>query len=277
MSRWLLLDNRVSVVVAVAFLILGILRFCKSVAATAQYRRTFKNYGLVHSELATYGVGLDAPIINRKRKIAAILAALAAVVFVYLFTIDNYSFLWMAGVSIYYSLSLISRQRLPAAILVLGRSIRHVQELQIEMNRSLPFRAISLIVADNALDMVRLADDNFRVGSGTDWRKTVEYLCDILPLLVLDLRSTSPYVEKELDLVLAHFVGKTVFVGNDQRRREMQVRTDMNAIVFVLDDAECIAMLNRIVTAKQKIADPWSTYIWADWPKEHHAIRAQEL
>jgi hypothetical protein len=144
--------------------------------------------------------------------------------------------------------------------LVLGRSEKNTLALQAALNATLaPFRAISLLQTQSTDDEMLVKSHCFRVGPGDDWISAVEALCKFLPIVVLDLRDSTTYVEEEIRIVLQKgYLFKTVLVTPEARREPILARAhDLHVepaeaeVVCVGDDAQCIELLRSVLSVQQ--------------------------
>ena len=253
-------DIPLSIIATLFLVLVGLGKVIRSIVMTVTYARTFGAPNFVHSELGTFTAGEAAPLIRSKKALIIPLAALSAFVLVCSYAYIDYSFVWIAGVSMYCSLSLFARQRLPASMLVLGESNPQTQRLVAELNRKPPWRAVSFIEPDtNPLVVPQIQDDCFRVGPGEFWKQRVEYLCSVLPLLVLDLRSPclTESVRWECQLVLDKFRDKAIIIGDPQSKDRvleglaMTESTDCSNGPMVVETArECLAIVRSRLIGK---------------------------
>jgi hypothetical protein len=68
---------------------------------------------------------------------------------------------------------------------------------------------------DTRLSSHRIPGDCYRVDDQQDWRPSVFRLCRSLPLIVLDVQSSTPAVREELSYILGNgYLYKTLFLGS---------------------------------------------------------------
>jgi hypothetical protein len=155
------------------------------------------------------------------------------------------------------------QQRVPAALLVLGASSNEQISLQVAIRQKLfPFRPVSLLQTGVAKIDMRIPGDCFRIDREIEWQTAVFAFCRSLPLIVLDARNITPFVEHEIEHVLAGpYVHKTLFIGGTD------IRPAVKGLLHVPDPAAAIAFLRYLFLEKRALptsATPIAR-LFAEW------------
>lgn len=212
---------------------------------------------MLAADTGTYTVGGRAVHIREVKREGLLYLLGALAVFAYALSNESWSLAWAVGLLAALGCARISTQMVPATILVMGRSETDTLKLQARLNRDLgPFRAISLLQTRRGEDPVLLKGNCFRVGPGDDWVEAIEVLCNLLPLVVFDVRgeNTEP-VKEEIEIILReHLLFKTIWVmragGQDKIVRRAGETGDDGAaarVVFVTDNARCSRLVFRLL------------------------------
>ena len=125
-----------------------------------------------------------------------------------------------------FQLMIYTYQAIPPSVLFLGTSRKETIDFREYLERSLhPYRVVVLLDASvaetesyTAFQHNILAWDNIRTRLDEDWRKVVNPLMEMVPIIVIDTRIASPAVVEETERALTLFVQKTVFVTNQYNR-----------------------------------------------------------
>lgn len=173
---------------------------------------------------------------------------------------------WPAGFGLL-AIGLIQwgRQRVPPSILVLGGSTAEQLGLQAALRDAvLPFRPVSLLQSGELRTDMKIAGDCFRIDDKADWQKEVYAFCRALPVLVLDLRHMTAFVEIELEhIVASRYLYKTLVVAPpDAERRLVDAERRLNShgpatpIVCVPDSGTAIGLLHYLLFERERVPGP---------------------
>jgi hypothetical protein len=245
-----------SIIVGAAFAAAGVAMLAGGLVQASRVARVLGDEFMVYADVGTFSVGRFAVRLRETMHvgIGLMLGALLVVSNEYYY--QHVRLLWLAGILIAASSLRLSTQMVPGCILVLGRSAPDTLGLQATINQLLaPFRAISLLKMADDDDAIRLRAHSFRLGPNSDWVGAVQTLATFMPLVVLDLRDSSEYVEDEVRIVLEKkYLYKTVFVTRDgnaaplhTRAAELGLTAPDGEILCVSGPDDCIQMLRHVL------------------------------
>jgi hypothetical protein len=155
-----------------------------------------------------------------------------------------------------------ARQRVPASILVLGASTAEQLAVQAAIRDAvLPFRPVSLLQTGELEIDVKIAGDCFRIDDEDDWQKAVFAFCRTLPVLTLDLRRVTRFVELEMEHVLtSRYLHKTLFIAapEDEHRltaaeRRLSAQGAATPVLCVRDTDAAIGFLQYLLFELERV------------------------
>jgi len=250
-----------SIIVGAVFAAAGVVMLIGGLVHASRVARVLGDEFMVYADVGTFAVGRFSIRLRETMHVGVglMLAALMVVLNEYYF--QHVRVLWLAGILIAAGSLRLSTQMVPGCILVLGRSAPDTLGLQATINQLLaPFRAISLLKMADDADAIALRAHSFRLGPNSDWVGAVQTLATFMPLMVLDLRDSSEYVEDEVRIVLEkNYLYKTVFVTRDghagllhERAAALNLPAPDGEILCVAETGECVEVLRHVLfTARQ--------------------------
>jgi hypothetical protein len=158
-----------------------------------------------------------------------------------------------------------ARARVPASLLVLGSSAEEQLALQAAIRDAiLPFRPVSLLQTGQLRVDVTIPGDCFRIDRGMDWREAVAALSRSVAVIVLDVRSVTPFVREEIaHLSVAGYAHKTLVIGPDgtarllDEERGARPGTPGRPDVGRVDDtAAAVGLLRHILLENEVVPAP---------------------
>lgn len=245
-----------SLIVGAVFAAAGIVSLAGGLVRAGRVAKVLGDEFMVYADVGTFSVGRFAVRLKETKRlgIGLMLGALLLVSNEYYY--QHVRLLWVAGILIGAGGMRLATQMVPGCILVLGRSAPDTLGLQAAINKLLvPFRAISLLKMADADDAMALRAHSFRLGPNSDWVGAVQTLATFMPLMVLDLRDSSEYVEDEVRIVLEKkYLYKTVFVTRDgdagplhDRAADLGLTAPDGEILCVPGTDECIRVLWHVL------------------------------
>jgi hypothetical protein len=255
----------VSLVVGGWCLLGGFASLAQGFMKNALLNRVFGDEFLLRADAGTYHVGRQAISVNESKRNGLLLLSGAILLLMHQIWNHTWSLAWLVGILAGIGCMRLAAQMVPGTILVLGRSERPTLSLQAQLNASLePFRAISLLQTQMGDDELLVRSNCLRVGPGDDWVAAVETLCETLPVVVLDLRESTTYVEEEVRIVLEkRYLYKTVFITPEaepapivDRAQTLGVESGPADLACVADAAQCVEVLRRVLLVAKAAPSP---------------------
>ncbi|MFM7168391.1 MAG: hypothetical protein ACKO3T_24355 [Planctomycetaceae bacterium] len=239
----------------------GVSDLCKAFLSLRKVEDMAGDEFLVDAHMATFSVESRAVGIKSRKESAHVFLGLAAVGLLSALWFENLCLAPFIGLFVGLGLQTASRQMVPGCILVLGRSEDTTIALQVAINQQLEsFRAISLLnVESNTTANDHPAKPHsFRLGDDGDWVSAVRSLSYFMPIIVLDIRDSSEYVEEEIGIILREaYAYKTIFITlNAATQKIVDKAGQLNAevvpgeIVCVADDGACIRLIKMAIEGK---------------------------
>lgn len=252
----------VSVTIGSVFFGGGLLRLVAALLNANTASRVLGEEFMVYADVGTFAVGRHALRLKETKRISVTLMLAALLFMGYEYYSYQVSLVWLIGLLFAAASLRLSTQMIPGCILVLGRSERDTLLLQATINRTLaPFRAISLLQMSESDDETVLRAHSFRLGPNSDWVGAVQTLATFLPLLILDLRDSSDYVDEEVRIILQeNYLYKTVFLTSNadstplrSRAKALALTVPDDHLVCVSSTEQCIALLRNILFVRRAV------------------------
>lgn len=255
----------ISVVVGGLLSALGVRRLVGGLLDASKVARVLGDEFMVYAEVGTFAVGPHAMRLKETKRLGVSFLMGALLLTGYEYYHNEGALVWLIGVMVAAGSLRLATQMVPGCILVLGRSADNTLRLQETMNRALaPFRSISLLSMSKSEDELALRAHSFRLGPGSDWAGAVQTLATFMPLLVLDLRDSSDYVEEEVRIILQKgYLYKTVFVTRNRDKEPLRKRAQSlgvsyadDQVVCVSSAEECLELLRTVLLVKRVTPTP---------------------
>lgn len=240
----------------------GALRLFNGLWNAKRIARVLGDEFMVYADVGTFAVGPHAVQLKETKRLGVSLMMAALLLMSYEYYSNKVSLVWLIGLLVAAASLRLSTQMIPGCILVLGRSAKQTLMLQEAMNNLLsPFRAISLLRMSRSEDELALRAHSFRLGPGSDWAGAVQTLATFMPLLVLDLRDSSEYVEDEIRIVFQKdYIYKTIFVTPNgdktpllQRAAALGIPVADNRIACVSGSEDCMRLLRDVLFVRRMV------------------------
>ena len=158
-----------------------------------------------------------------------------------------------------------ARAQVPASLLVLGSSGEEQLALQAAIRDAvLPFRPVSLLETGQLRADVTIPGDCFRIDRGIDWREAVAAFSRSVAVIVLDVRSITPFVREEIaHLSEAGYAHKTLVIGPegtarllDDARGARPGAAGPSDVCRVGDTAAAVGLLRYLLVEREAVPTP---------------------
>lgn len=250
-----------SIVLAVFISLPGVSDLGKAFLSLRKVERMAGDEFMVDAHVATFSVESRAVGIKSTKESAHFYFGLSALGLLAALWFENWLFAPIIALFLGLGLQTAAKQMVPGCILVLGRSEDTTIGLQVAIGQQLePFRAISLLNVESktAANDHPAKAHSFRLGPDDDWVSAVQSLSFFMPIIILDIRDSSEYVEEEISIILKEaYAYKTIFITMNaatqkivDRAGELNTEVDRGEIVCVADDDACIRLIKKAVEGK---------------------------
>jgi hypothetical protein len=158
-----------------------------------------------------------------------------------------------------------TRAKVPASLLVLGSSGEEQLALQAAIRDAvLPFRPVSLLETGQFRVDMAIPGDCFRIDRGIDWREAVAAFSRSVAVIVLDVRSITPFVREEIaHLSEAGHAHKTLVIGPEETARLLDGArgggpgaAGPSAVGLVGDTAAAVGLLRHLLLEREAVPTP---------------------